>query len=81
MTSLAAENLGIRNRGLIRQGYFADLVLFDPAKVTDRSTFESPQSLSIGIHTVWVNGRIVFDKVAPINAYPGRPLKSPKSGG
>jgi N-acyl-D-aspartate/D-glutamate deacylase len=57
------------------EGYFADLVLFDPAMVSDRSTFESPQAQSVGIRTVWVNGRIVFDGGATTKAYPGRALE------
>ena len=64
MSSLAASNVGIRERGSIEPGYFADLVLFDPATVKDNADFGPPgaaQRLATGIQTVWVNGQIVFD--------------------
>ena len=62
MTSLSAANLGIANRGMIKPGYSADLVLFDPATVIDRSTIKDSRALSAGIQTVWVNGVIAFEK-------------------
>lgn len=61
MTSLSARNVGIVDRGRIATGQFADLVLFDPAAVRDLATPEHPQARSLGIRTVWVNGRIVYD--------------------
>lgn len=61
MTGLAAEQYGISQRGLLREGYHADLVLFDPATVTDVATFSAPVQASQGIHTVWVNGKPVWD--------------------
>ena len=75
MSTLAAANVGIVNRGLITPGYFADLVLFDPAVVADRAAFGSPQAQAVGIHTVWVNGRVVFDGGRTTGTYPGRALK------
>jgi len=75
MSSLAAHNLGLTNRGLIKPGYFADLVLFDHETVADRSTFETPQAQAVGIRTVWVNGQIVFDKDVTTGRYSGRPLR------
>ncbi len=75
MSSLTASNLGIINRGLIRPGYFADVVLFDRETISDRSTFESPQAQAVGVRTVWVNGQIVFDKNSTTARYPGRPLR------
>ena len=57
---------------MIREGYFADLVLFDPALIEDRATFEQPQLLSTGIDTVWVNGTPVFHKGDTTGAFPGR---------
>jgi N-acyl-D-aspartate/D-glutamate deacylase/CubicO group peptidase (beta-lactamase class C family) len=60
MTSLPAARLGLADRGLIREGMKADLVLFDPAMVLDRSTFEEPARRANGIHTVWVNGQVVW---------------------
>lgn len=61
MTGLAATQYGVAGRGLLRQGYHADLVLFDPATVTDAATFSAPIQASRGIHAVWVNGRQVWD--------------------
>ena len=56
MTSLPAQRLGWKDRGILREGAFADLVLFDPATVIDRSTFAKPQELPVGIEKVFVNG-------------------------
>lgn len=71
MTGLTAEHLGITQRGLIARGYYADLVLFDPATVIDRSTIQEPQELSEGIKVVWVNGKQVFKDQQPVPNYPG----------
>ncbi len=75
MTSLAASNVGIAQRGIIAPGYFADLVLFDPATVADRATFDAPQAVAVGIQRVWVNGALVFEGGKPTNRYPGRALR------
>lgn len=56
MTGLSADTIGLHYRGLIRKGYAADLVLFDPATVRDAATWDDPTRPSIGIHRVWVNG-------------------------
>lgn len=61
MTGLAVGQYGVAERGLLREGYHADLVLFDPATVTDVATFSAPIQASRGIHAVWVNGRQVWD--------------------
>jgi N-acyl-D-amino-acid deacylase len=71
MTSLAAENVGIKNRGLIAPGYFADLVLFNPQTVTDKATIENPTALSTGIESVWVNGKLVYADQKAVTNYPG----------
>ncbi|MGB6362257.1 MAG: serine hydrolase, partial [Thermoanaerobaculia bacterium] len=60
MTGQPAARLGLADRGLIRPGMAADLVLFDPATVLDRATTEEPHALSTGIERVWVNGALVF---------------------
>ena len=60
MTSLSASNVGITDRGIIRPGLAADLVLFDPRTVGDRATIKSPHIVSTGIKTVWVNGEAVL---------------------
>lgn len=75
MTSLAAENAGISERGLIVPGYFADLVLFDPETVIDNATIEHPKALSKGIHYVWVNGKLVYNNQTSIANFPGMFLK------
>ncbi|MCY3970433.1 MAG: D-aminoacylase [Acidobacteria bacterium] len=75
MTSLSAQHLGITERGAIQEGYHADLVLFDPETVTDRSTYEDPQVRSVGIEKVWVNGELVFDGGETTGNRPGRPIR------
>lgn len=60
MTGLSAARFGLRDRGLIREGNWADLVLFDPDTVMDRATFEDPLHTSIGIEGVWVNGTLSY---------------------
>jgi N-acyl-D-aspartate/D-glutamate deacylase len=71
MTYLGALNTGIKNRGLINEGYYADLVLFDPNTVADQSTLEQPTALSSGIEMVWINGRITYHKQKPSAERPG----------
>jgi N-acyl-D-amino-acid deacylase len=75
MTSLSADQHGIRKRGSIRVGQYADLVLFDPQTVADRETPEAPHLLSVGIEKVWVNGRLVFDGGEITGNRPGKPLR------
>jgi N-acyl-D-amino-acid deacylase len=75
MTSLAAAHMGFKDRGLVAPGYRADLVLFDPATVTDRSTPMNPTALSTGIDRVWVNGVAVFRDGKATGARPGRPVR------
>jgi N-acyl-D-amino-acid deacylase len=75
MTSLSADQHGIRKRGSIRVGQYADLVLFDPQTVADRATPEAPHLLSVGIEKVWVNGRLVFDGGEITGNRPGKPLR------
>jgi N-acyl-D-amino-acid deacylase len=75
MTSLPAWRLGLKDRGLIRAGYKADIVLFDPNRVLDRSTFEQPQLTSEGIKRVIVNGVEVWRDSAATGNRPGRALR------
>jgi N-acyl-D-amino-acid deacylase len=72
MTGLAAANMGFENRGLIRPGAAADLVLFDPDTVIDNATPQNPSALSSGIGKVWVNGVLVFADGQETGARPGR---------
>jgi len=74
MTSLPAQRLGWKDRGVIREGAFADLVLFDPETVIDRSTFAKPFELPSGIEKVFVNGELVWDAGKPTGSRPGRVL-------
>ena len=62
MTSMPAELLGMQHRGKIQQGYYADVVVFDPETVSDRSTFGNLQCAPVGIETVIVNGRIALQE-------------------
>jgi N-acyl-D-amino-acid deacylase len=75
MTSLAAHNVGLVDRGTIRPAAYADLVLFDPATVIDRATTREPQALSVGIQRVWVNGAVVYEAGAAAGPRPGRVLR------
>ena len=71
MTSLPAHRLNWPDRGVLKEGAVADLVLFDPATVLDRSTFEKPQELATGIEKVFVNGQLVWDSGKPTGVRPG----------
>jgi N-acyl-D-amino-acid deacylase len=75
MTSLPARRLKLFDRGLLRPGMAADLVLFDPDRVRDRATFEEPAQFPEGIDTVIVNGTVVLDEGKLTAARPGRPLR------
>jgi N-acyl-D-amino-acid deacylase len=74
-TSLAAANVGIRNRGQITVGSYADLVLFDPQTVIDRATPKEPHLVSTGIRRVWVNGASVYENEHTTDARPGRVIR------
>ena len=75
MTGAAAAHMGITDRGVLRPGARADLVLFDRAIVSDKATSEEPSALSIGISRVWVNGETVFSNGKPTGAHAGRVIK------
>jgi len=72
MTSLSADNLGIKKRGRIKAGYYADLVLFEPSTVKDNATIANPQTISTGILKVWVNGTEVFNGNETSGFHPGK---------
>jgi N-acyl-D-aspartate/D-glutamate deacylase len=72
MTSAVADRLGLRQRGLLRQGMLADVVVFDPDTVADRATFEDSHQLSVGVSHVWVNGGRVVRDGLHTGATPGR---------
>ena len=75
MTSLSANQVGIVERGSIQVGHYADLVLFDPDTVADRSTPEAPHVPSVGIEKVWVNGQLVFDGGQVTGNRPGKLIR------
>ena len=75
MTGLPAAEFGLKERGRIAAGCHADLVLFDPATVIDRATFEAPTTPAAGIHTVWVNGEAVWADGKSTGARPGRAIR------
>lgn len=77
MTGGAAQQMGITDRGLIRAGLLADVVVFDPATVRDRATYEKPHQYPVGISHVVVNGVSVLDPRGLTGARPGRPVYGP----
>ena len=75
MSGLAAAHMGFTDRGLIKPGNFADLVLLDPAQVADRSTITEPGAISTGISKVWVNGVVVVNEGEATGAHPGQVVR------
>jgi N-acyl-D-aspartate/D-glutamate deacylase len=76
MTGLAADRVGLRDRGLIKPGFVADLVLFDPLTIQDRSTFDHPHQYATGVVYTWVNGYPVVHKGRITGNTPGKVLLS-----
>ncbi len=74
MTSLPAQTFGLSNRGLIKEGFAADLVIFDETKINDRATFEQPHQYAEGFSAVIVNGEIAFDGAKMTGKLNGQPL-------
>jgi len=81
MSGLPARHMGLADRGVIRPGAFADLVLFDPTTIADRATVEEPRLPSVGVDRVWVNGVEVCAAGAPTGAYPGRVIRRGRQRG
>ena len=77
LTSLSAENLRIRDRGSLKPGYFADVVIFDPATIQDHATFEKPHQYATGMVHVFVNGEQVLRDGEHTGARPGRVVRGP----
>jgi N-acyl-D-aspartate/D-glutamate deacylase len=75
MTGFAAAKFGLKDRGVVRAGAFADLVLFDAAKIIDRGTFEDPKRLPEGIRAVFVNGRKAVDNGTVAGVRTGQVLR------
>jgi N-acyl-D-aspartate/D-glutamate deacylase len=80
MTGAPAARVGLRDRGLVREGMFADITIFDPQTVIDRATFESPNQYPVGIEYVLVNGQLSVDKGKRTSALAGRALRGPGYG-
>jgi N-acyl-D-amino-acid deacylase len=77
LSSLPATNLGIRQRGSLKRGYYADVVVFDPARVQDHATFAKPKQLATGIDDVFINGVQVLRHGQHTGAKPGRFVRGP----
>ncbi|MGH6963036.1 MAG: N-acyl-D-amino-acid deacylase family protein, partial [Phenylobacterium sp.] len=75
LSAQPAHNLGLHDRGLLKAGYFADVVVFDPKTVTDHATFEKPQQLATGVEQVVVNGQQVLKDGQPTGAHAGRVVR------
>ena len=77
LSGLPATNLKIRHRGFLREGYYADVVVFDPATIQDHATFEKPHQYSTGVYHVFVNGEQVLKDGEHTGATPGRVVRGP----
>ena len=77
LSALPATNLGLDHRGFLKEGMFADLVVFDPATIADHATFEKPQQYATGVKHVFVNGTQVIKDGEHTGAKPGRALWGP----
>jgi len=77
LSALPASNLKLRKRGLLEEGFFADVVVFDPATVADHATFEQPHQYATGVRDVFVNGVAVLRGGEHTGATPGRVVRGP----
>ena len=77
LSALPATNLGLDHRGFLKEGMFADVVVFDPATIADHATFEKPAQYATGMKNVFVNGREVLKDGEHTGAKPGRALYGP----
>ena len=77
LTSLTADKLKIKKRGLLKEGYYGDVVLFDPNTISDHATFDNPHQLATGMHHVFVNGVHVLNEGEHTGAMPGRVVRGP----
>jgi N-acyl-D-amino-acid deacylase len=75
MTAMSAGKMGIKGRGILKEGFFADIVIFDPETIKDRATFEDPHQYPDGIEYVIINGQIVAEHGTIVGTRPGRILK------
>ena len=77
LTQFPAKTLGIRGRGSLEAGYFADVVIFDPKKIQDHATYEKPHQFATGVRDVLVNGRLVLENGKHTGALPGKFVHGP----
>jgi len=77
LSGLPATNLKLQKRGLLKAGYFADVVVFDPNEIQDLATFENPMQYATGVEQVFVNGAQVLENGGPTGAMPGKFVKGP----
>jgi N-acyl-D-amino-acid deacylase len=77
LTAMPATNLKLKRRGSLKEGHFADIVVFDPAKIQDHATFEKPHQFSTGVQHVFVNGAQVLKDGEHTGAKPGRVVRGP----
>jgi N-acyl-D-aspartate/D-glutamate deacylase len=77
MTSMNADKIGIKDRGRLKEGVFADVTIFDQDRVIDRATFENPHQFPVGIEYVIVNGQVTIDKGRHTGAVAGRVIYGP----
>jgi N-acyl-D-amino-acid deacylase len=79
-SALPAQRMGLTDRGVLKQGMWADVLIFDPATVRDLATFENPNQLSVGMEHVLVNGVPVIERGKMTDALPGQVLRGPGTG-
>jgi len=79
MTSFPAQKLGLKDRGLLKEGHWADIVVFDPDKITDKATYENPHQYPAGIEYVIVNGELVVERGELTDKAPGEVLKKDRA--
>ena len=77
MTSLPAQRERLRDRGLLKEGYFADITIFDPVTIKDTATYAQPAQLAQGVKYVFVNGQLEFEDGKLTGVTAGKPLRGP----
>jgi N-acyl-D-amino-acid deacylase len=77
MTSAVTRRLSIRDRGILQEGFYADIAVFDPDTIIDKATYDNPNQLSVGMQYVFVNGTAVVKSGKVTGAKPGMALRGP----
>jgi N-acyl-D-amino-acid deacylase len=75
MTGLSARRFGLKGRGLIAKGHYADLVVFDESRIEDRASFEHPTQVSVGIDVVFVNGQLACENGISMDMHAGQVIR------